>query len=217
MALPRRVNPMDGQGGPCHEVSRMGLTETALIAAGAATDTAALPVVEDTAGATLALFLLVVIGAAWLALRTFVRSLRARKTERAVGANFAEYALEALVNAAKIDGRVNDDERRAVARAVGELAGPTYNAQVVEGAFTRARLSKDELVAYLAARSKAFSRDQKVALLNALLAVFVSDGKFDEREHAALVDYTTAIGFDRQGAPDLLRGLTRNFARGNIT
>jgi tellurite resistance protein len=217
MALARRVNPMDGQGGSCHQVPGMGLTETALIAAGVTTDTASLPVAEDTAGATLALFLLVVVGAAWLALRTFVRSLRARKTERTIGASFADYALEALVNAAKIDGRVNDDERRAVARAVSELAGPTYNAQVVEGAFTKARLSKDELVAYLAGRSRVFSRDQKVALLNALLAVFVSDGKFDEREHAALVDYTAAIGFDRQGAPDMLRGLTRNFTRGNIT
>jgi tellurite resistance protein len=217
MPLAWRVKPMDGQSEPCHQASGMGLTETALIAAPGAADAAALPVGDDAAGATLALFLLVVIGAAWLALRTFVRSLRARKTERAVGANFAEYALEALVNAAKIDGRVNDDERRAVARAVAEMAGPTYNAQIVEAAFGKARLSKDELVAYLAARSKVFSRDQKVALLNALLAVFVSDGKFDEREHAALVDYTAAIGFDRQGAPDMLRNLTRNFTRGNIT
>lgn len=217
MALARRVNPMDARGDPCHQVPGMGLTETALIAAPATTEAAAIPVGEDAAGASLALFLLVVICAAWLALRTFVRSLRARKAERTVGASFADFALEALVNAAKIDGLVNDDERRAVARAVGELGGPTYNGQVVEQAFVKAKLSKDELVAYLAARAKSFSRDQKVAFLKALLSVFVSDGKFDEREHAALVDYTTAIGFDRQTAPDLLRGLTRNFARGNIT
>jgi uncharacterized membrane protein YebE (DUF533 family) len=178
---------------------------------------AAAPLKEDAAGATLALFLLVVLGAGWLALRTFVRSLRARKTERTVGASFTDYALEALVNAAKVDGRVNDEERRAVARAIGDLAGPTYTGPVVEAAFTKARLSKDELVAYLAQRSKLFSRDQKVALLKALLSVFVADGTFDEREHAALVDYTEAIGFDRRGAPDLLRGLTRDFAKGNIT
>jgi uncharacterized membrane protein YebE (DUF533 family) len=178
---------------------------------------AAAPLKDDAAGATLALFLLVVLGAGWLALRTFVRSLRARKTERTVGASFTDYALEALVNAAKVDGRVNDEERRAIARAIGELAGPTYTAQVVEAAFGKARLTKDELVAYLAARSKAFSRDQKVALLKALLSVFVADGRFDEREHAALVDYTEAIGFDRRSAPDMLRGLTSDFARGNIT
>jgi uncharacterized membrane protein YebE (DUF533 family) len=174
---------------------------------------AAAPLNEDAAGATLALFLLVVVGAAWLTLRTFVRSLRARRAERSVGASFTDYALEALVNAAKIDGRVNDDERRAIARAIADLAGPTYTAQVVEAAFAKARLSKDELVAYLATRSKAFSRDQKVALLKSLLSVFVADGRFDEREHAALVDYTEAIGFDRQTAPDMLRG----FTRGNIT
>ena len=178
---------------------------------------AAAPLKEDAAGATLALFLLVVLAAAWLGLRTFVRSLRARKTERTVGASFTDYALEALVNAAKVDGRVNDEERRAVARAIGDLAGPTYTGPVVEAAFTKARLTKDDLVAYLAQRSKLFSRDQKVALLKALLSVFVADGNFDEREHAALVDYTEAIGFDRRGAPDMLRGLTRDFAKGNIT
>lgn len=185
--------------------------------AGATIAGAAAPLKEDAAGATLALFLLVVLGAGWLALRTFVRSLRARKAERAVGASFTEFALEALVNAAKVDGRVNDHERHAIARAIGELAGPTYTGQVVENTFAKAKLTKNELVAYLAAKSKLFSRDQKVALLKALLSVFVADGRFDEREHAALVDYTEAIGFDRRGAPDLLRGLTRDFARGNIT
>jgi len=193
----------------------MGFTESVLTAATGASAT--VPAEGDAAGATLALFLLVVIVAAWLAMRTFVRSLRARKTERAVGESFTEYVLEALVNAAKIDGRVNEAERREVARAISELAGPTYTAQVVEAAFAKARLNKDELVAYLAARSRKFSREQKVALLKALLAVFVADGKFHEREHAALVDYTAAIGFDRKSAPDLLRSLMGDFARGNIT
>lgn len=183
----------------------------------AAATAPAAPLKEDAAGATLALFLLVVIAAAWLALRTLVRSLRARKAERTVGASFTDYVLEALVNAAKIDGRVNDEERAAIARAIGELAGPTYTPGVVDAAFGKAKLSKDELVAYLATRSKNFSRDQKVALLRALMAVFVADGRFDEREHAALVDYTEAIGFDRGGAPDMLRSLSRDFARGNIT
>jgi hypothetical protein len=31
------------------------------------------------------------------------------------------------------------------------------------------------------------------------------------------VDYTAAVGFDRQSAPDMLRGLSRQFTRGNIT
>jgi uncharacterized membrane protein YebE (DUF533 family) len=172
---------------------------------------------EDPAGAALALFLVVVLVAGWFALRTLVRSMRARKTARTVGASFTDFALEALVNAAKIDGRVNEDERTAIARAISELAGPTYTREVVEAGFSRAVLSKDELVAYLRGRAKLFSRDQKVALLKSLLAVFVADGRFDETEHAALVDYTEAIGFDRPSAPDLLRGLTHEFARGNIT
>ncbi len=183
-----------------------------------ATSTAATAApLQDAASATLALFLFVVLVAAWLALRTFVRSLRARKAERTVGASFGDYALEALVNAARIDGRINEDERAAVARAIADLAGSGYDARAVDTAFANARLTKNELVAYLAARSKNFSRDQKVALLKALLTVFVADGKFDEREHHALVDYTSAIGFDRKNAPDMLRGLSRDFARGNIT
>jgi uncharacterized tellurite resistance protein B-like protein len=206
---------MDAAGAPCHQVPGMGISNAILVAGAAGANPSV--ALEEGAGATLALFLLVVLLAAWLALRTFVRSLRAKKAERTIGRNFPDYALEALVNAAKIDGRVNDEERRAIAGAIAELGGPTYTTQVVEKAFAKAQLSKDELVAYLAARAKNFSRDQKVALLKALLSVFVADGRFDEREHQALVDYTEAVGFDRQGAPDLLRGLTRDFARGNIT
>jgi uncharacterized membrane protein YebE (DUF533 family) len=169
------------------------------------------------ASAILALFVIVVILGGVFALRTFMRTLQARKAERKVGVSFTDYALEALVNAANIDGRINDDERQAVARAVAELAGPTYNSKVVEAAFAKATLNKAELVAYLASRSKVFSREQKTALLKALLSVFVADGRFDESEHAALVDYTEAVGFDRQSAPDMLRGLGRDFTRGNIT
>jgi hypothetical protein len=54
-------------------------------------------------------------------------------------------------------------------------------------------------------------------LLKALLSVFVSDGRFDETEHGALIDYTEAIGFDRQSAPEMLHRLSRDVVRGNIT
>ena len=171
---------------------------------------------SDGGGAALALLVLIAAVGGWLGLRTFVRGLRARKTEAAVGASFPQYALEALVNAAKIDGRVNDDERSAIARAMTEIA-PAFAPAQVDAAFARARLNKDELVAYLADRSRTFSRDQKVALLKALMSVFVADGKFDESEHGALVDYTAAVGFDRQSAPQMLSGLARDFKRGNIT
>jgi len=172
---------------------------------------------DNPGGTALALLVIIVAITAWLGLRAFVRSLRARKTESTVGANFVDYALEALVNAAKIDGRVNEQEQQAIATAMTELAGADFDVKRVEETFQRARLSKDELVAYLAARAGAFSREQKTMLLKALLAVFVADGRFHESEHAALVDYTAAVGFDRRSAPDMLRGLSRDFARGNIT
>lgn len=188
-----------------------------LMAAGPASAAAPPAPTAEAPGATLALFVLVVAVAGWIGLRTLVRRLRAGKAAAAVGSNFVEYALEALVNAAKIDGRVSDEEKRAIARAMSDIQGDACEASAVERAFARARLSKNELVAYLAARAHAFSRDQKMTLLKGLMAVFVADGRFDEIEHAALVDYTAAVGFDRKSAPDVLRGLSRTLVRGNIT
>jgi uncharacterized membrane protein YebE (DUF533 family) len=164
-------------------------------------------------GAVVALFVVIAAIALWVAFRAFIRGLQAKKTETATGGDFTGYALAALVNAAKLDGRVNAEEKRAIAIAMREIAGEAFEAVKVEEAFARPGLNKDELVAFLASRSRAFTRDQKVALLKALMAVFVSDGKFEETEHSALIDYTAAIGFDRQGVPEMLRG----FERGSIT
>jgi uncharacterized membrane protein YebE (DUF533 family) len=172
---------------------------------------------QDSGGTVVALFIVIAAIAIWVALRAFIRGLRAHKTQSATGGDFVGYALEALVNAAKIDGRVNDAERRAIVIAMRDLAGEAFEALKVEECFATARLNKDELVAFLAARSRQFTRDQKVALLKALMSVFVADGKFDEVEHAALMDYTSAIGFDRQSAPQMLRGLVGDLKRGSIT
>lgn len=166
-------------------------------------------------GAALALLALIAAIAAWLGLRALVRRLRAGKTEAVVRGSFPEFALEALVNAAKLDGRVERSERAAIVQAMRDIGG--LDAAAVDGAFARTGLGKGELVAYLAAKSGGFGNDQKMALLKALLAVFVADGRFDETEHHALVEYTSAIGFDRQRAPEILRGLSRDFARGKIT
>jgi len=168
---------------------------------------------SSSGGAVIALFIVVAAIALWFALRTFIRGLRAKKTESATGGDFTGYALQALVNAAKIDGRINDEEKRAITIAMREIAGEVFEAVKVEEAFARPGLNKDELVSFLAARARAFTRDQKVALLKALMSVFVSDGKFEESEHGALMDYTAAVGFDREGAPQLLR----SFTRGSIT
>lgn len=176
-----------------------------------ATDAAASE--TSNGGAVIALFVIVAALGLWFALRTFIRGLQAKKTETATGGDFTGYALEALVNAAKIDGRVNEQEKRAITLAMREIAGEAFEAVKVEESFARQGLNKDELISFLAARSRAFSRDQKVALLKALMSVFVSDGKFEESEHGALMDYTAAVGFDREGAPQLLR----SFTRGSIT
>ncbi|MBS0386560.1 MAG: TerB family tellurite resistance protein, partial [Proteobacteria bacterium] len=116
----------------------------------------------------------------------------------------------------KLDGRVDAREGEAILSASRE-SGAARDPAALDAAFANAQLSKGELIAYLQAKSRAFTRDQKVWLLKALLAVFVSDGRFDESEHAALVDYTAAIGFDRESAPNVLRNLSRQFTRGSIT
>jgi uncharacterized membrane protein YebE (DUF533 family) len=167
--------------------------------------------------AALAIFVLLVAVLAWIGLRMLIRSIRSRKTEAAVGTSFSAFAQQALVNAARIDGRVADEEKHAILVAMRQIDGEAYEAAAVEAAFAKASLSKNELVAYLAAHAGRFTRDQKAALLKGLVSVFVSDGRFDEGEHAALVDYTTAIGFDRQGAVQTLRSLSNQIVRGNIT
>jgi uncharacterized membrane protein YebE (DUF533 family) len=166
-------------------------------------------------GAILALFIFVVV--AWISFRAVARSLRARKAHAAIGENFEDFVLEALANAARIDGRLNPAERTAIAGAMLEIAGPDFEQARAETALTRARLNKAELVAYLTSRASSYSHEQKSALLKALLAVFVADGAFDETEHATLVDYTAAVGFDRQTAPQTLRRIANDFTRGNIT
>ena len=166
--------------------------------------------------APLALLILIVAVLVWFGLRTFVRNIRAGKAHVAVQGNFNAFAREALVNAAKIDGRVDARERDAIGAALAEI-GAEIDAAGLDGAFANARLNKDELIAYLRARSAAFTRDQKMWLLKALLAVFVADTRFDETEHAALVDYTAAVGFDRQSAVETLRKLQSQFMRGAIT
>jgi hypothetical protein len=172
---------------------------------------------EDNGGsqsnaAPLALLVLIVVILLWFGLRTFVRGLRSKKTHAFVGGSFNDFALQALVNAAKIDGRIADSEIATIASAMKEIGGAD-----VDAAFANAKLSKNELLAYLTDTAHAFSQQQKQWLLKSLLAVFVADGRFDESEHAALIDYTTAIGFDRGRAPDMLRNLARDFSRGNIT
>ena len=168
-------------------------------------------------GGALAVLVLIAAVLAWLGLRAALRRLRAGKTERAVHGAFDEYALAALVNAAKLDGRVAEAERAAILSAMREIAAAGFAASAVDAAFAGAGLAKAELVDYLAERAPRFSHAQKTALLKALLAVFVADGRFDESEHHALVEYTAAIGFDRKSAPERLRGLVGDMVKERIS
>jgi uncharacterized membrane protein YebE (DUF533 family) len=168
-------------------------------------------------GTALALFVVIVAVIVWIGMRVLLRRMRAGKADAVVHGDFAAFALEALANAAKLDGRASDPERAAIAQAMREIAGADFDASRVQSALSSAMLGKDELVAYLAEKGRAFTHAQKVQFLKALLAVFVADGRFEENEHHALVEYTAAIGFDRQSAPQRLRGLLSDMAKDRIT
>ncbi len=170
-----------------------------------------------TPGGALALLLLLAVAIAWLGLRILIRRLRAGRTERVVHGAFHEFALAALVNAARLDGRVADAEREAILTAMRDIAGASFTANDVGAAFVGVGLAKEQLVAYLAERAPQFNHAEKTVLLKALLAVFVADGRFDEAEHHALVEYTAAIGFDRKSAPERLRGLVGDMVKERIT
>jgi uncharacterized membrane protein YebE (DUF533 family) len=187
-----------------------------MLIAEAAAQTPAPAAATDNSGA-LAVLVLVAAALAWIGLRMLIRRLRAGRTERVVHGAFNEYALAALVNAAKLDGRVAEAERAAILAAMREIAGADYQATALAAGFAGPALSKDELVAYLAMRAAKFDHRQKTALLRALLNVFVADGRFDESEHHALIEYTAAIGFDRKTAPQRLRGLVDAMVRDSIT
>jgi uncharacterized membrane protein YebE (DUF533 family) len=163
------------------------------------------------------LILLGLLGAAavWLVWRVFAHRARAAKAEAALHDDFAAFVLQALASAALIDGQVGAGEREAIAAAIGEIAGERPSVEGVEAALA-AQLSKDDLLAYLDDHAARLSHEQKVGFLRALLSVFVADGKFDESEHQALIEFTAAVGFDRQSAPGRLRGLLSDMARGRV-
>lgn len=176
----------------------------------------AAPAASNGAGSALALLVLIVAGGGWLGLRAFMRRLRAGRAEQVVRGEFPEFALHALANAAQLDRRVAAAEREAILTAMQTLGGAAFDAAKVDAALASAKLTKDELVDYLAATSRTFSRDQKVEFLKALLGVFVADGRFEENEHRALIEYTAAVGFDRDHAPNQLRGLLSDMSKGRV-
>ena len=152
-----------------------------------------------------------------LGARLLVRRLRATAAETIVHGDFTAFTLEALANAARLDGRASETELAAIEHALRDIAGATFDRERIGVAIDGAKLGKDELVAYLQENGRGFSHAQKTQFLKALLTVFVADGRFEESEHHALVEYTSAIGFDRQEAPQRLRGLLHDMARQRIT
>ena len=177
---------------------------------------AAIPAQDGQGNSALLLLILIAVIFGWLALRATIRRIGAQRTQAVVHDTFHEFALVALQNAAQLDGRITDSERAAIAQAMRDIAGASFDPTQLD-APPQTRLTKNELVAYLEGKSRSFSNEQKTKFLKALLGVFVADGRFDEVEHQALVDYTAAVGYDRQGAPDRLRALLGDMVRDRIT
>jgi uncharacterized membrane protein YebE (DUF533 family) len=162
------------------------------------------------------IIVIAVLVAVWFGMRALMRRSLAKTAEAVVGERFADFMFEVLVNAARIDGRLDEAERAAIAAAMKETGGEAFDRAAVDAGLARARLSKPDLVAYLAERGGAFSVEQKCLLLKAVLSVAMADGKFDQREHDIYLEYIEAIGFERQSAPQMLSELVGQASRGNI-
>jgi uncharacterized membrane protein YebE (DUF533 family) len=163
------------------------------------------------------LIVVLAIVAVWIAASSYLKKRRANTAAAVVGNDYGSFLLAALANAARIDGRVDEAERTAMADAMSQATGAPFSRQDVDGALSKARLSKDELVAYLASNGRQFSLDQKSQLLKAVLSVAMADGRFDEREHAIYLDYIAAVGFDHRSAPQMLQEMVRDLAAGKYS
>lgn len=155
--------------------------------------------------------------AIWFASRAYMRRHLAHEAERALGASFADFALEVLANAAKLDGRIDESERQTITDIMSQATGAPYARAEVDAALKRAGLGHDQLVAYLATHANKFTNAQKLTLLKGVLSVAMADGHFDQREHDVYLAYIQAVGFERQGAPDMLRGIVRDLAAGKYS
>ena len=153
----------------------------------------------------------------FLGLGSMQRKQRVQAVETVVHGNFADYTLEVLANAAKIDGRVDDAERQAITDVMTQIKGAPFARTEADAALLRARLNKDQLIAYLSARARTFTLDQKTALLKGVLSVAMADGHFHEREHAIYLDYIAAVGFERKTAPEILQRWVHDMAAGKYS
>lgn len=124
---------------------------------------------------------------------------------------FANYLLEVLVNAAKIDGFANDPEREAIAAAMTEARDEEFTRAQVDQAIDAATLSREELTAYLDKRGGVFSAEQKMLLLNSLLSVIAADGVFDQREKDVLHSYIEILGVDPRRSSGMFEALVAPF------
>ena len=161
--------------------------------------------------------LLLAAAAIWIAGSSYLRKQRAQAAEAVVGNDFGSLLLAALAMAAKIDGRIDETERVAMAEVMTQALGAAFARADVDAALANAKLSKEELVAYLAAKSMTFSVEQKTQVLKGVLSVAMADGRFDEREHAIYLDYIAAIGFEHRTAPQMLQDMVRDMAAGKYS
>lgn len=185
----------------------------AINAAGSANAVGGAPV---TGVSLLAWLALILAGLAiWFATTALLRRRRALEAAVIVGQSYDDYVLEVLVNVAKIDGAVADAERQAIFAFMAQLKGLEPDRAGIEHALSVARLSKEQLLAYLATKASEFSADQKLQLLKGVLNVIAADGRFEGPEQETLMDYIEAMGFDRKQAPSVLQELIRMPASGN--
>lgn len=124
---------------------------------------------------------------------------------------FADFLLEALANAARIDGDAAAPEREAIAAAMSRATGAPFAGAAVDAAIAAARFTRQDLTAYLRKRHAQFSRAQRMTILRELLSVIAADGLFAAPEREALEAYIEAIGFAESQVETILDALVAPF------
>ncbi|MGE0046378.1 MAG: TerB family tellurite resistance protein [Hyphomonadaceae bacterium] len=124
---------------------------------------------------------------------------------------FADFLLQALVNAARVDGEAADGEIDAIVTAMSAARGAPVSAEEVRAAIAGATLTREDLVAYLTKHGRRFTKEERTKLLRDLLSVIAADGRFETAERDALMAYIEAVGFAGAQANDVFDTIMQPF------
>lgn len=154
----------------------------------------------------------------WIAIGAFalylfgsamVTNARASGVRQAVGDDYGAFVRMALLNAAKEDGDIADEELKLIGEVLkGAFNMETTRLQLIEEA-AGSDLNSGQLVAHFKMAQSAMTADQRALLIRALVALFAADGQWTSKEKQLLQRYVVALGTEPKNAEKLVRDLAQ--------